>query len=261
MPEFTKHEQGSFSWAELATTDTKAAKAFYTALFGWSVLDSPMGPGPEDIYTRLQLGGKDVGALYPMRPEQRQQGVPPNWGTYFTVSKVDDTTRKVKPAGGNVLTEPFDVMEYGRMSVVQGPEGAVFCLWQAGTHIGFQRMNEDNTAGWTELQTSDATKSGKFLVDVLGFALKTDPNGAYTELQRGGQSIGGIRPLGAGEALPPHWLIYFMVADCDAAVKKAQSLGANVLMPSMDIEKVGRFAVVADPVGAVFAVIKLSAAM
>lgn len=261
MSEVTKHEPGSFSWAELATTDTKAAKTFYTSLFGWSFLDNPMGPGPEEIYTRLQLGGKDVGALYPMRADQRQQGVPPHWGTYFTVSKVDDTTGKVKPAGGSVLAEPFDVMDFGRMAVVQGPEGATFCLWQAGTHIGFQRMNEDNTPGWTELQTPDAGKSGKFLVDVLGFDLKNDPNGAYTELQRGGQSIGGIRPLGANETLPPHWLIYFLVADCDAAVQKAQSLGARVYMPAMDIEKVGRFAVLADPQGAVFAVIKLSAEM
>lgn len=258
MTEVTRHEHGSFTWAELATSDPKAAKSFYTSLFGWSFEDGPMGPGPEDIYTRLQIGGKDVGALYKMRPEQSQQGVPPNWGTYFTVSRVDDAAKKVKPAGGNVLMEPFDVMDYGRMAVVQGPEGAVFSLWQAGTHWGFQRAGENNMPGWTELQTTDATRSGKFLADVIGFTLKTDPDGAYTELQRGGTSIGGMRPMGAGEPFPPHWLIYFQVADADATVSRAKSLGATVLMPAMDIEKVGRFAVLADPQGAAFAVIKLA---
>ena len=258
MTEVTRHEHGSFTWAELSTSDPKAAKSFYTSLFGWSVLDNPMGPGPDDIYTRLQIGGRDVGALFKMRPEQAAQGVPPNWGTYFTVSKVDETTKKVKPAGGSVLMEPFDVMDFGRMSVVQGPEGAVFSLWQAGTHWGFQRAAENNMPGWTELQTPDATRSGKFLADVIGFKLKVDADGAYTELERGGSTVGGIRPMGKDEPFPPHWLIYFQVADADTAVKKSQSLGARVLMPAMDIADVGRFAVLADPQGAVFAVIKLA---
>lgn len=258
MTEVTRHEHGSFTWAELATSDPKAAKTFYTRLFGWTVFDNPMGPGEDDIYTRLQIAGKDVGALYKMRPEQASQGVPPNWGTYFTVSKVDETTMRVKGAGGNVIAEPFDVMEFGRMSVVQGPEGAVFSLWQAGKHIGFERAFEDNMPCWTELQTRDASRSGKFLVDVIGFTLKTDRKGEYTELQRGGQSIGGMRTMGKDEPFPPHWLIYFQVADTDATIRRAESLGGKVLVPAMDMENVGRFAGLADPQGAAFAIIKLA---
>lgn len=259
MAEVTSHEPGSFTWAELSTSDPKAAKAFYTALFGWTILDSPMGPGPDDIYTRLQIGGKDVGALYKMKPEQAAMGVPPNWGTYFTVKSADETAKKAKAAGGAVIAGPFDVMDYGRMAVIQGPEGAVFSIWQPGTHYGFQRVGEDNTAGWTELQTTDAAKSTRFLADVMGWTMKVDPKGAYTEFQRGGKSVGGIRPMGGSEPFPPHWLIYFQLADCDATVAKARSLGGTVLMPAMDIEKVGRFAVLADPQGAAFAVIKLAA--
>jgi predicted enzyme related to lactoylglutathione lyase len=258
MTEVTSHEPGSFTWAELSTSDPKAAKAFYTALFGWSAVDNPMGQGPDDIYTRLQIGGKDVGALFKMRPEQAAMGAPPNWGTYFTVKSADESAKKAKAAGGKIVVEPFDVMDYGRMAVVMGPEGAAFSIWQPGTHYGFQRVGEDNTAGWTELQTKDAAKSTKFLADVFGWAMKEDPKGAYTEFKVGGKSIGGIRPMGADDPFPPHWLIYIQLADCDATVKKAQSLGAKVLMPAMDVEKVGRFAVLADPQGAVFAVIKLA---
>ena len=259
MAEVTSHKPGSFTWAELATSDPKAAKAFYTALFGWTAVDNPMGPGPDDIYTRLQIGGKDVGALFKMRPEQAAMGVPPNWGTYFTVLSADETAKKAKSAGGAVVVEPFDVMDYGRMAVVRGPEGAAFSVWQPGTHWGFQRVGEDNTAGWTELQTPDAAKSTRFLVALFGWGLKEDPKGAYTEFKVAGQSIGGIRPMSPDEHLPPHWLIYFQLADCDATVKKAQSLGGKVLMPAMDVEKVGRFAVLADPQDAVFAVIQLAA--
>jgi predicted enzyme related to lactoylglutathione lyase len=259
MAEVTSHEPGSFTWAELATSDPKAAKAFYTGLFGWSAVDNPMGPGPDDIYTRLQIGGKDVGALFKMRPEQAAMGVPPNWGTYFTVLSADETAKKAKSAGGTVVVEPFDVMDFGRMAVLKGPEGAVFSIWQPKTHYGFQRVGEDNTAGWTELQTAEADKSTKFLVAVFGWTLKEDPKGAYTEFKVGKKSIGGIRPLGPKETLQPHWLIYFQLADCDATVKKAQSLGGKVLMPATDFEKVGRFAVLSDPQGAVFAVIQLAA--
>ena len=78
MTEVTKHEHGSFSWAELATSDPKAAKAFYSGLFGWSIVDTPIGPGPEDVYTRLQIGGKDVAALHKLHPGQVAAGVPPN---------------------------------------------------------------------------------------------------------------------------------------------------------------------------------------
>jgi hypothetical protein len=217
-----------------------------------------MGPGADDIYTRLQIGGKDVGALFKMRPEQAAMGVPPNWGTYFTVKSADETVTKVKAAGGTILAPPFDVMDYGRMAVVMGPEGAAFSIWQPGTRYGFQRVDEDNTAGWTELQTIDLAKSTKFLVAVFGWGLKEDPRGAYTEFKVGGKSIGGIRPMGPDEPFPPHWLIYFQLADCDKTVAKARSLGATILMPARDMEKVGRFAVLADPQGAAFAVIQLA---
>jgi predicted enzyme related to lactoylglutathione lyase len=69
MPEVHRHEPGSFSWAELATSDPAAAKSFYGSLFGWSFVDNPMGPGPDDVYTRFQLGGKDVGATYRLMKE------------------------------------------------------------------------------------------------------------------------------------------------------------------------------------------------
>jgi predicted enzyme related to lactoylglutathione lyase len=57
--------------------------------------------------------------------------------------------------------------------------------------------------------------------------------------------------------LPPHWLVYFAVDDCDAMVQKATGLGANVMKPADDIPGIGRFAILTDPQGAAFAIIKL----
>jgi uncharacterized protein len=255
MTEVTRHEPGSFSWVELATSDPGAAKSFYTALFGWTAADTPMGP--EFVYTRLQLGGKDVGALYKMMKEQAEQGVPPNWLCYVTVESADDAAKKAKALGGTVLAEPFDVEDYGRMAMLQDPEGAVFAVWQPRKHIGIQRVEEIGAPCWCELSTRDAEGAGKFYKGLFGWRVKTsDP--AYHEIERGGVPIGGFLPMRPEmQGVPPHWGVYFMVADCDATVAKARTLGGQVCFGPHDIAGTGRFATLLDGQGAAFSVIKL----
>ena len=129
MPDVTKHDHGSFSWAELATSDPAAAKSFYEKLFGWSAKDNPMGPGPQDVYSTLQVSGKDVGALFPMPADQKQQGVPPHWTTYVAVKSADETAAKAKSLGGKMIAEPFEVMTFGRMAVIHYLFFAIFFIW------------------------------------------------------------------------------------------------------------------------------------
>lgn len=253
MTEVTRHPHGSFSWAELATSDTRGAKAFYTALFGWTFMDGPMGPGPDDVYTRLQLSGKDVGALYPMMKEQRAQGAPPFWLAYVTVGSADEAAKKTRDLGGKVCADPFDVMDYGRMAILQDPTGATLAVWQPGTHGGAERVGEPGAICWLELSTNDVEKAGRFYTGVFGWTLKSDPQ--YGEILREGTPIGGIMPMPPEmRGVPPHWGIYFMVTNCDAAAEKAKSIGGRVAFGPKDIEKVGRFAVIQDPQGATFSI-------
>jgi len=114
MPEIAKSQPGSFCWFELGTTDAKAARQFYADLFGWTTQDNPMGPGM--VYSMLQLGGKDVGGLYDLPPDMREQGVPSHWLAYVATDSADDTAARVKAAGGTIVNGPFDVMEHGRMA-------------------------------------------------------------------------------------------------------------------------------------------------
>ena len=256
MVEVTRHDPGSFSWAELATSDPAAAKRFYSSLFGWAPLDSPMGPGPEDIYTRMQLGGKDVAALYKMMKEQEAQGVPPNWMCYVTVANADATAAKARSLGAKLLAEPFEVATYGRMAILQDSEGAVLAVWQAREHIGIGRINEPGALCWCELSTRDAEWAEKFYTQLFGWGVKRSPD--YVEVMRGETPIGGIFPMTAEMAgIPPHWGVYFQVGDCDATAAKAAKLGGQLLFGPKDVENVGRFAVLQDPQGAAFSVIKL----
>jgi len=257
MPERTSYASGTPSWVDIQTSDTSAAKGFYGSLFGWSFVDNPIDEANGVYYSIATVRGLDVAAVAPLG-EQAAAGVPPHWNSYVSVDDVDATTANVEAAGGHVHAPPFDVMDAGRMSVVQDPTGAIILLWQAKSNIGAKLVNEANTFSWSELITPDIPKAADFYNKLLGWTSVThgEGAGAYTEFQLGGNSIAGaMNPPMPG--IPPMWGIYFSVDDCDASVEKVKSLGGAVMAGPMDIEP-GRFAAVADPQGAVFSVITMN---
>src|SRR5215210_5393221 len=125
MPERTSHAPGTISWTDLATSDQVAAKEFYGGLFGWEYEDMPAGEGI--VYSMAKVGGRSAAALSPQQADEAAQGVPPHWNVYVTVEDVDAAARAAGEAGGQVLAEPFDVFDAGRMAVIADPTGAVLC--------------------------------------------------------------------------------------------------------------------------------------
>jgi predicted enzyme related to lactoylglutathione lyase len=259
MQESPEYAPGTFCWVELGTTDGEGAKKFYTELFGWTFEDKPIGPG--GVYTMLFQDGKDVGALYEMPAEMRSLGVPPHWLSYVSVASADESAAKAKSLGATLMKEPFDVFTVGRMAVIQDPTGAVFALWQPGTHKGASLVNVPNSLCWNELATPDTEKAGDFYTGLFGWGKKVQDLGpmTYTSFINGERPAGGMYtpPPEMGE-LPPHWLLYFAVDDCDSKVTKANELGANTLSPPMDIPGIGRFSILQDPQGAAFAIVRLT---
>jgi uncharacterized protein len=258
MQETAQYAPGTFCWVELATSDGEAAKKFYTELFGWTFTDNEMGPGM--VYTMLQLDGKPAAALYGMPPEMREQGIPPNWLSYVSVANTDDATAKAAEFGASILKEPFDVYDFGRMAVIQDPTGAVFALWQPGTHPGAAIYNVPGSFCWNELGTNDTAKAGDFYASLFSWGKDTQNFGPmeYTMFANGERPAGGMFKITPEMgSIPPNWLVYFAVADCDAATNKATELGGSVMKPPDDIPGIGRFAILTDPQGAAFAVIKL----
>jgi predicted enzyme related to lactoylglutathione lyase len=243
------HAPGSFCWIELATTDTAGGKAFYTKLFGWTVNEIPMGEGL--VYTIFRDRARDAAAMYRMDNDAR-----PNWLSYVAVSSVDTAVEKAKELGASVVAGPADVADSGRFAALIDPQGAPFAVWQPNKHIGVGVRDEPNALCWNELQVRDADAARTFYPALFGWRMKESPE--YTEWHLGEHAIGGMLASQAPPEVPPYWLPYFAVADCDVTVATAQSLGGGLIVPPMDIEHVGRFAVLADPQGAVFAVIKLA---
>jgi predicted enzyme related to lactoylglutathione lyase len=256
MAEYTTHAPGTVSWAELATTDQAGGVAFYRALFDWGVSEQPIGPN--EVYTMFQVRGKEVAAAYSMRNDERQLGVPSHWNLYVTVANVDESARRAQELGGTLLAPPFDVMDAGRMAVIQDPTGAIFQIWEAKRSIGAKILGEPGALCWSELTTRDPHGARAFYTALFGWTAKDsggDSPMPYTEFSNNGQPGMGMlkMPDHMPEQVPSYWMPYFQVAVCDAATAKATGLGATVMVPPTDIPKTGRFSILSDPQGGMFA--------
>jgi predicted enzyme related to lactoylglutathione lyase len=255
MPTRTSYQPGTPSWVDLASADLAASSAFYSTVFGWEAKDQ----GPESgHYHMMELGGVAVAGAGPIMME----GQPPAWTTYVSVTDADESIAKVKAAGGSVFVEPMDVLDVGRMAVFADPTGAAAAVWQPRRHLGAGLVNEPGALAWNELSTRDTAAAERFYGEVFGWEAESGDMGGmvYTTWKLDGQDIGGMMtmPAEVPAEVPSYWLAYFGTADCDAAVATATGLGATLHAGPMDIPA-GRFAVLADPAGAMFGVIALAA--
>lgn len=255
MPERTAYEPGTPSWVDLATPDLDAAKRFYADLFGWEA-ESAGSPDETGGYAFFLLRGKRVAGVAPIMTE----GQPPAWTTYISTEDADGVGRRAEAAGGTVLAGPMDVMEAGRMVYLSHPAAGAVGAWQPGQHKGAEIVNDPGSLTWNELHTRDLPAARAFGEAVFGWrGDEQDFGGApYVVLHVGEAPVGGMTGMAPGmpDDMPPHWLTYFAVEDCDATVARVRELGGSVAMEPIEAENVGRFAIVTDPHGAPFAVIR-----
>jgi hypothetical protein len=176
------------------------------------------------------------------------------------VTRADESAAKAKELGGKVLMEPFDVMDQGRMANIEDPTGASFAIWEPKKHTGAEVVNEPGSFCWNELYTTDPKRAGDFYSALFGWSREPmqTPTGEYTIFKKEDAQAAGMMkiPKEMGP-VPPHWLVYFAVDDSDKTAEKAKGMGGKITVPPMDIPNIGRFAILNDPQGADFAVIKL----
>jgi uncharacterized protein len=274
MPERDGYIPGVPCWIDTSQPDPDAAVTFYEGLFGWEFEDVMPPDSPGGKYFIARIRGGDVAAVGSIG-----EGAPPvaSWNSYIWVDSADETAAKVKQAGGNVLMEPFDVMQAGRMACFADPEGAVFFVWQANEHKGARVVNEHGSLNFNNLGTRDVEGAKKFYGTVFGwkvldldgsFQAWTLPGyGDYLErdnpgMRKGMEEMGvtgdfadvvaAINPITPEQGdVPAHWSVTFAVDDADAIASKAAELGGKVIHGPFDAPWV-RMAVIADPQGATF---------
>ncbi|HET9646368.1 MAG TPA: VOC family protein [Burkholderiaceae bacterium] len=243
---------GKFIWFEHASNDTAKARAFYEPLFGWHVESMPMAG---QTYSMLMNGDRGIGGLTAAQPD-----VPNHWMSYISVIDVDDRFRAATAAGAKPLLPPTDFPPVGRGAGFTDPTGAAVCIWKS---VNGDRPDDATTPvgdfTWNELWTPDQKTALAFYERVFAYThdvMSMGEQGDYLVIKSpDGRTRGGI--FGSTTpGTPPMWLPYVRVADCDATLAKAQSLGAQqVIMPPTDIPNVGRFALVLDPLRAAIAFI------
>ena len=243
---------GTPNWIDLGTTDVAAAADFYGNIFGWT-LDS-LGPEAGG-YGIFRKDGKQVAGVGPATDPDRGS----SWTTYFATDDASDVAGKVQAHGGQVIMAPMDVMDQGRMGVFTDPAGAFFSVWQPGKHTGAELTNEPGSLVWNELMTSDIDACKTFYPEVLGVSTR-DVSMAegmtYTLLLSDDKPVAGAMALDpAWGPIPSGWSVYFAVDDCDATHSKALELGATTAIAPND-SPAGRFAILTDPQGGAFSIIK-----
>jgi predicted enzyme related to lactoylglutathione lyase len=248
-------QHGRFVWYELATPDKEASQRFYTALFDWQWHVQDMGElGP---YPMAHTGESwHCGLITP------QEGQPPSWSMYVSVPDVDHACAQAGELGGRVLAPGMDIPNVGRTAVLADPSGAVIMPF-TGAHDPAPETPEPAPVGffcWNELLTSDPAACEAFYTAIFGWQVESNEMnefGKYWVYRRGSRMECGMMPLPPSAAeggAPPHWLPYVATDDVAATTARAAELGGTVYCQPTDIPQMGRFAVCADPAGAVFAI-------
>lgn len=247
-------ERGMPCWLDLASPDVEASKAFYTRLFGWSYHVSSPQYGP---YHTALVDGRIAAGLFQAGEDEGSE-VRTTWRVFLCA---DDTAAMVTAAndlGGSTITSPREVPRQGNYAVLRDPAGAVFGLWEPLGHNGFGVTNEPGAFGWAEVNVPDADVARAFYTGLTGArARRLDDDSfptRYDVLSIGAQNAFGLLQMTKEwEGVPPHWMPYIEVENCDAVAVEAKAAGGKAPVPPFD-SHYGRIAVLNDPFGAVFSV-------
>ncbi|QEV21377.1 VOC family protein [Streptomyces alboniger] len=252
----TRFVPGAPVWVDMCAPDLDSVSAFYRELFGWEIQR-----GGPDVggYSQFQISDRTAAGAMAMPADE----APPAWTLYFRAADVDATVKSVEQAGGGTLYAAVDVLDLGRMAGLTDSAGVPFSVWQQGELKGLDVLNEPGGLVWTELYTPDVSAATSFYGSVFGWQTTemAFPGGSYTMVHPADGSpddmFGGIVPLDSDPSEDrAYWLPYFQVDDCDDTVAKAERSGGVVRMDTVEMPGVGRFAKLADPAGARFAVLQ-----
>lgn len=250
--------KGEFNWVDLPAHDFEKQSAFYEALLGWSHTDMPFGEGM--VYRMFKSDGHNVGGVSQLSADMIAHGQPSAWNTYVATDDVDATVAMATELGGTVAMPPMDVPGSGRLAAIQDPTGAYISFWKPMSSDETIEYLQPGMLSWNELGTRDPQKAIDFYTKLLGWDVRPLEAGTtpYWVVNVDGKGEGGIMPMPdtVPAEVPAYWLVYFGTDDLAASVAKAVQLGGSVVSGPMEVPDMVAFAVLADPAGATFALMR-----
>ncbi len=248
---------GKFFWYDIMTTDTAAARKFYSAVVGWGTQDSP---APNDGYTVFTVNGEGVAGLMAIPEDVRKAGGRPCWMGYIFADDVDQAAARLVQLGGTVHRPPTDVPGIIRFAVVSDPQGAGFLIAKGLAKAVMPQFppGTPGTIGWHELYAVDWPAAFAFYEKLFGWtkteAVDMGPMGIYQLFATGDATVGGM--MNKPQMIPvPHWGYYFNVTAIDAAAARVTASGGALMNGPHQVPGGQWIVQCKDPQGAVFALV------
>ncbi len=234
---------GKVVWYDLVTPDINKAKNFYAGLLDWTFEDV------SDGYALARCNGRFLAGI----AKHDLSGRTSSWLPLISVLDTDRVLAEAAAAGGKTVLKPFDMPSRGRIAVLKDPQGATFGVVQSSHGDPADRKADINEWLWNEVWTDDVPAAVAFYQTVGGYRLveKTVADTFYRYLERDGQPRVGLLDA-PSPRIGNTWAAYIRVADVEAAVNKAKTLGGYVLMAPTAAIRNGTAAVITDPSGAAF---------
>ena len=245
---------GHFTWYELMTTDMDTARTFYQDVMGWGVLDASL---PNRAYTLFTAGSTLVGGLLGLTSNSAEKGGRSGWLGYVEVSDVDATAERIKALGGVVHLPPTDVPHVSRYCIFADPQAARLAVlkWLKPAQKPPSESVAPGRVSWHELLAANWQTALNFYGELFGWQ-KADTEsgqfGPYQTFSTGGQTIGGIVTKPPTITVPI-WLYYFHVSDLNAATRRVNAAGGQILGGPFELAGGSGVVPCADPQGAIFA--------
>jgi predicted enzyme related to lactoylglutathione lyase len=245
---------GKWVWFELRTTDVEQAKTFYGAVLGWQISSREIGGRP---YTAISAGGKEIG-LIDVLPADAKRGTKPAWMGYVSVPDVDAAVAAATAAGATTTMPARDMPDVGRFAVLADPAGTSFGVVKAVRGDEPDGVPALGQIAWMERWSKhpgSVADAVTFYAAVAGYAPRSVKMGKsdYTLAEASGRprmGFGSAPKTSLGDRFVP----YVVVANVDEIAKAATEAKGKVVVKPTDIPDVGRMAVLADPQGALIAV-------
>jgi hypothetical protein len=247
---------GKFVWFDLFTHDLQSTSRFYEALFGWSFKET--NSTGKIVKTILRDGVPIANAVYIKQEDPKVNGS--RWLSYISVEDVDRAAKVAVKNKGSVYLQPRDLKNRGRIAVVNDPQGAIFGLVTA---TGGDPLDSDflvNQFLGSELWTKNPDDALKFYNMLAGYEQKLIDIKAdlkYRRLVVNDRFCGGLMKL-PWDDVEPAWIPYVSVENTLETVEKATKLGGKIIIEKDSAVQEGSIAIIADPSGAVFAIIQMS---
>ena len=249
----------TFCWNQLATPNIDESIVFYSALFGWDVVEEDLADGGTTV--RLAHKGDFVVGMHVLSEIEVNHGWKARWEPFLRVDNIPDVLVRVSEQPGQVLEGDVSAGTHGTLATISSPSGAQLCLWEAGSFSGQGMTRQNGVPSWHTLLVSNLDIEHTFWSKVVGWGdAQEAPElglGHFTHPVHG--NIAGSRvpseemktTLGQ---LDCRWVPHIQVADCNQTVESAKAIGATVLLATEEVPNGGTQALIVDPLGGVFGV-------